>query len=638
MRLILKLMIKFKSVEINNFRAFGHAKVDLYNQGLVMVLGNNKDTTGKSSNGASKSSIFYAILWALYGKIPDSSSSNSVINEKVGKNTSVFLNFEVNKSSARIERYRKDKTNNNKVLFFIDDKEVTKPTNKATDSSIVDFMGISMDTMLNSIMFGSSRVVDFVSATDKQRKEILEELSNVSIYREAQNRVKEVAKDANTSLLEKETALAGIEAQNANLTALEASYNAQKAQHEDTVNELKNKLADYKAKLLTEDKVESIKNSINRGKAALKKLDDSNKVDPYRDISKPTQKVSSLKSNLTALKNKYTEIVAKIKEDKQEIINLKNTPDAICRLCGNKLDEAHKKKELVRLTNEIKETVKSYNESKVSYKKYTDELVVASGELKQVQDYNLEKRKEQSAFHSKYNKVKDCLQQLKSSFDNYNRLKELYDNIRVQYENEKNKTINRPKELDVKVEDTASLKKEIKKAKDNINDYKELVKIFGDKGVKSHVLSLAIPYINSKMEEYMTILSHGSLNAYISREKNADGSLTERLGLTVDSLSSATSYEDLSTGEKKRIAISLNVAFLSYLASKIGGINISVFDEVFDSLDESGTNAVIELLKELSKSVGTIFVISHNDDLKYNDNFDKIITVEKENGISKVAN
>lgn len=631
-------MIKFKSVEINNFRAFGHAKVDLYNQGLVMVLGNNKDTTGKSSNGASKSSIFYAILWALYGKIPDSSSSNSVINEKVGKNTSVFLNFEVNKSSARIERYRKDKTNNNKVLFFIDDKEVTKPTNKATDSSIVDFMGISMDTMLNSIMFGSSRVVDFVSATDKQRKEILEELSNVSIYREAQNRVKEVAKDANTSLLEKETALAGIEAQNANLTALEASYDAQKAQHEDVVRDLKSKLADYKAKLLTEDKVESIKNSINRGNAALKKLDDSNKVDPYKDISKPTQKVSSLKSNLTALKNKYTEIVAKIKEDKQEIINLKNTPDAICRLCGNKLDEAHKKKELVRLTNEIKETVKSYNESKVSYKKYTDELVVASGELKQVQDYNLEKRKEQSAFHSKYNKVKDCLQQLKSSFDNYNRLKELYDSTLVQYDNEKNKTINRPKELDVKVEDTASLKKEIKKAKDNIKDYKELVKIFGDKGVKSHVLSLAIPYINSKMEEYMTILSHGSLNAYISREKNADGSLTERLGLTVDSLSSATSYEDLSTGEKKRIAISLNVAFLSYLSSKIGGINISVFDEVFDSLDESGTSAVIELLKELSKSVGTIFVISHNDDLKYNDNFDKIITVEKENGISKVVN
>lgn len=631
-------MIKFKSVEINNFRAFGHAKVDLYNQGLVMVLGNNKDITGKSSNGASKSSIFYAILWALYGKIPDSSSSNSVINEKVGKNTSVFLNFEVNKSSARIERYRKDKTNNNKVLFFIDDKEVTKPTNKATDSSIVDFMGISMDTMLNSIMFGSSRVVDFVSATDKQHKEILEELSNVSIYREVQNRVKEVAKDANTSLLEKETALAGIETQNANLTALEASYEAQKAQHEDVVKDLKNKLADYKAKLLTEDKVESIKNSISRGKVALKKLDDSNKVDPYKDISKPTQKVSILKSNLTTLKNKYTEIVAKIKEDKQEIINLKNTPDAICRLCGNKLDEAHKKKELVRLTNEIKETVKSYNESKVAYKKYTDELVVASRELKQVQDYNLEKSKEQSAFHSKYNKVKDCLQQLKNSFDNYNRFKELYDSTKVQYENEKNTTIVRPKELDVKVEDTASLKKEIKKAKENINDYKELVKIFGDKGVKSHVLSLAIPYINSKMEEYMTILSHGSLNAYISREKNADGSLTERLGLTVDSLSSATSYEDLSTGEKKRIAISLNVAFLSYLSSKIGGINISVFDEVFDSLDESGTSAVIELLKELSKSVGTIFVISHNDDLKYNDNFDKIITVEKENGISKVAN
>ena len=48
-----------------------------------------------------------------------------------------------------------------------------------------------------------------------------------------------------------------------------------------------------------------------------------------------------------------------------------------------------------------------------------------------------------------------------------------------------------------------------------------------------------------------------------------------------------------------------------------------------------GAETVIELLKEKSKSVGSIFVITHNDTLK--PFFDSVITVEKgKKGISHV--
>ena len=59
-----------------------------------------------------------------------------------------------------------------------------------------------------------------------------------------------------------------------------------------------------------------------------------------------------------------------------------------------------------------------------------------------------------------------------------------------------------------------------------------------------------------------------------------------------------------------------------------------MFDEVFDALDETGVEQVIELLQELSKEKSSIFVISHNDHLK--SYFTNIITVTKKDGFSTI--
>ena len=77
---------------------------------------------------------------------------------------------------------------------------------------------------------------------------------------------------------------------------------------------------------------------------------------------------------------------------------------------------------------------------------------------------------------------------------------------------------------------------------------------------------------------------------------------------------------------------------MNYLKSQIGGLNLVVFDEVFDSLDKAGIDSVIKVLSDLKQSVGNIIIVSHNDDMKFNDNIDNQLLVKKVDNTSKLVN
>ena len=62
--------------------------------------------------------------------------------------------------------------------------------------------------------------------------------------------------------------------------------------------------------------------------------------------------------------------------------------------------------------------------------------------------------------------------------------------------------------------------------------------------------------------------------------------------------------------------------------------NIALYDECFDGLDTVGCENVIKLLKDRLNTVGTIFVITHNQSLA--PLFEQTIKVVKENGVSKL--
>ena len=118
--------------------------------------------------------------------------------------------------------------------------------------------------------------------------------------------------------------------------------------------------------------------------------------------------------------------------------------------------------------------------------------------------------------------------------------------------------------------------------------------------------------------------------------KTKSGKVNNQISLLIDSAVSGSNYQDLSSGEKRRIGIALNIAFMSYLKSQIGGLNLAVFDEVFDNLDTEGIDQVIQVLSNLKKEIPNILIISHNNDLNFNDQIDSKLLVKKVDNFSKI--
>jgi DNA repair exonuclease SbcCD ATPase subunit len=97
-------------------------------------------------------------------------------------------------------------------------------------------------------------------------------------------------------------------------------------------------------------------------------------------------------------------------------------------------------------------------------------------------------------------------------------------------------------------------------------------------------------------------------------------------------------FNNFSAGERMRIMIATSFAFRDFMSIRNGlTSNVLVLDEYFDSaISSSGVRRVIDLLEDYVKEGQNVFIISHRSEVDQ-DIFDRIITVEKKNDISKIT-
>ena len=85
--------IKFKEVEIKNFRSIQDAIVSLDEQGIVVVKGINEYEDKASSNGSGKSSIFEAIIYCIFEET--STGEKDVANRVINNGFYIKLTFDI---------------------------------------------------------------------------------------------------------------------------------------------------------------------------------------------------------------------------------------------------------------------------------------------------------------------------------------------------------------------------------------------------------------------------------------------------------------------------------------------------------------------------------------------------------------
>lgn len=633
--------MKFLEVTMRNFRVYEkEQKVELDKQGLVAVQGVNKDSNGFRSNGAGKSSFLEAIIYCLYGKLSDGKTGDSVINNKVGNNMKVTFTFSIKDNVYRIERYRKDKDFKNKTLLFLNDKEITKSSVKLTNEAIEEITHLKLETLLNSIMFGLGNKVKFTEATDKDKKEILEGIANISIYKQAYDVAKEELDEVKEKINNLTNQSQVIQTRLDGYNSQKALYLSQKDQYDKYLSQLDNNVLttknDFEA-FMSENSLHSIEElednyySIEEDKKVIQA-----KLANMSNNSQAQQKYASIQQQVQYDKQQSSTLTSDIQDKKEKILKLYNSDNPVCEYCGSELDVEHKKKEIVRLGDIIKDDT-----SKLTT--LTTSITTSKKDMKELEPVILQEQKDKESYNQNlkllndYNTKQNALVSLSNTAK---ALKKDIESAKAEKANPQQFTLTSDKQLDTDIanakNDLKNIQELLEKHKQEQKDLEDVEAVYSNKGVISHVLDLVMPYINEQANYYLSELTDNSIHIDIDTQSEAkNGNVSEKLNIKVDNLNGGNEYSLNSTGEKKRIDLAISLALQDYVMTNTSTkTNLIAYDEVFDGLDDIGIQRIMHLLKERIKDIPTVFVISHNDKLQ--ELFESTLLVTKQEGLSTI--
>ena len=143
--------------------------------------------------------------------------------------------------------------------------------------------------------------------------------------------------------------------------------------------------------------------------------------------------------------------------------------------------------------------------------------------------------------------------------------------------------------------------------------YSDTIKnILSDDGVKSAVIKRDLPFLNTKVNEYLRILGF-----------NINIEFNETFDLIVTNVRKAGyQYQSFSNGQKKRIDLAILLSFMDLAKRKSSfSTNLLILDEILDtSIDSEGIDNFFQILYNRIKSDNlNVFIISHKKDINFQD-------------------
>ena len=159
---------------------------------------------------------------------------------------------------------------------------------------------------------------------------------------------------------------------------------------------------------------------------------------------------------------------------------------------------------------------------------------------------------------------------------------------------------------------------------------------FGNAGMPSMLLDNVVDELAADANRYLDILADGDLRvSFDTQTMLKSGEVRDRFAVLVD-VERAGNVQP-SGGQLKKIEIACDLALMDLVARRERtGIDMLVLDECLDGLDAEGQSRVVDLLMHLRGRRRSIFVISHTPALP--DVFETVVTVVKENGVSRLTN
>jgi DNA repair exonuclease SbcCD ATPase subunit len=665
--------LKLKSVTVKNFLSIREATIELSGQGLVLVKGQNLDSPAFDSNGAGKSTTFEAVVYSLFEKTVKGLSANDIINEEVGNNTSVILDFDGSDGKEyRIARYRKHKEHKNNTRIFQEGKNITPKSSKDCNKLIEEIIGMDFITFTNSIFFGQGLIKKFALATDSEKKGILEKMMQMDVW----SKCLEIAKSKRDKA-------------DKQLVSLENKVQSSKnllSEIEDTIDSLKN--AEKEEEVRTKEEIAELKKELKEAQKRYKKelaelatdyeeakeeyvkfaSDSTDNVDKLEAFEKLKDKInkslhkfddiedaiSERKADIKMKERECKSIAKSIEKLKEELEDIRSGVGTNCPVCKQEIKKSSIKESMLHVAMKIKEEDERFD-------KINEEAEELQGEVKTLQ----KALKKKEPLEEQKETVMGEIFQLKSFIKteekaeekakrNVDRLEKAIEDLGEQREIKRiKKDITRKEEqgaqkyqqlIEQKEAQKAELisgmdssQNEISKLRERVDKLKFAVVAYGNGGIKSHLLDAVTPFLNERTNYYLGKLAGNTIEVILSTQTTlASGEKREKFDIEIRNSVGGNTYEANSTGERGRIDLAISLALQDLVMSRSNSkFNILLYDEIFDGLDAIGCENVITLLKEIEKRVETIYVITHNEILKAF--FDKELIVRKEGGRTTVT-
>lgn len=627
-------MLKFIKMELNNFLSFeGHHEFNFQTSGMHLIKGFNLDAfnmdgreeiddkdnkNGKDLNefsvGSGKSSLTFGPQFALYGEIEKGVKKDEVINKFAKKDCMVAIEFEDSDKEHfyRIERYRKDADFKNKLRLLIDDKgkwkDVSRSSDKETQEEINQIIIINSDTFLKSILFSREDKKQFFELIGSEKIKIFENIIQLSKFKKYLDKKKKEKKSLNDEISSLNLDITSIETvirtqvNNAKLekTRLDLEKERLEGLINDSSKEFKFSLEDMERDILFYYENEEKINNIDFDLILIQKH----------------------KANIFEAEHLIDTYNNKIEDTETKIAEIKPIK---CIKCGE-----------VQNPDQIEEMKKEYLSLILSYKKsienFKQNIKDAEEELSKI-DTKDELITQKAVFESFKQTLADKyinIEALKLDIESAKERKDDKKELEIQLKALDYSAIDRYKaEAKLKKVDYDKLVKERKTKEDKLEKIEYWIQVLDMKksdSLKQHVMSNIIPIFNNIFQEILNEIYDGKMQVTL------DNMLQENITYQ----GKPYTYRELSTGEKLKLNLAMNLSIFDLTRVNLAGSNIIFLDEIFSNVDADTVKKFLYLLEDKYSKNAAIYLISHLKSVMDNLDEESIIKIEKENERSQI--
>jgi DNA repair exonuclease SbcCD ATPase subunit len=568
-------MILFKKVTYSNFLAVGNTpiSIDLNSTSTTLIVG---------SNGAGKSTIIEAIIFALFNKSFRKVNKNQLINSVNEKDCKVELEFSIGSKEYKIIRGLKP----NIFDIYVDGNPLDQLAANSDQQKYLEqnILKLNYKSFTQIVILGSSTFVPFMQLPAAHRREIIEDLLDIRIFSTMNVILKDRIKTNNEMIKTFENEIEFLK-EKVKMQKNHIDYISNQSQK--SIEDKQTQIKDYEFQILEcNTQYDSI----------CEQLDEKNK-----------ELANIPKVNIKDLEKYKTKFLTKLSDyqNNKEFYNENDT----CPTCQQDLTAEVKTKHITKCNSQIEKLEQSIQEVEAKIEESQSIIDKSQKILSEINELTIQ-------MASQNYKCKGLVKFIDSLKEEIGKISESDKDIAV----EKQK-------LTSLASEGVTLKKKLDKMKLNKNNYEVVSSLLKDTGIKSKIIKKYLPVMNQLINKYLQLMD---FYVNFNLDENFEETIKSRFR-------DDFSYTSFSEGEKMRIDLALMFTWRAIAKLKnSANTNLLILDEVFDSsLDISGTEDFLRIIRGGIDDGSNIFVISHKGDLLH-DKFERVLKFEKVKNFSKV--